>query len=116
MDIIKKYIVRKAEDFSKRHPASPPLEPYVVICGALTNIQNIYVIVGDEPYLCTSVTKAIDLCFKSYFALSIDFSKVSRHLWTFLYKYVYKLTVKGKPISMSGKVDSLWASLQNMQL
>lgn len=70
------------------------IQPYVVICGDLRDIVNSYVLVNEYKYSCSSVLEAVDVCFKSFFALDASYPVLCPHVWTFLDKYVYKLSKK----------------------
>ena len=77
-------------------------------------IKSSYVVIDKTIYTCASVTTAIDLCFKSFFALNIDYPLASANLWSFIYVYVYE--IKGlKNILGLSKILELTDELEKIE-
>lgn len=66
-------------------------KPYVIICGDLKNVQSSFVIVNEKIHKCDSLLKAVDLSFKSYFSLRLDYSVGCPHIWSFFQKCFYEV-------------------------
>lgn len=68
------------------------LQPFLVIVGPLHDTGNTYVVCGEALYKCSTIIEAIDLCFKLFFSLQIDYSFATAHIWSFLHIFIYSLT------------------------
>lgn len=85
-------------------------QPFVIIVGQdLENINASYVSVNDFLYLMTSPLEALDVCFKSVFALSVKYSIESRPLWMLLQTFVYDIYTSFDKSSATASTISLLA-------
>ena len=69
--------------------------------------MNVYVVINnlDFKIKSNSIVAAVDYCFKSFFALNIEFSSECKHLWTFLQMYLYRIELKSvKPYNVVNKL------------
>lgn len=81
--------------------------PYVAVVGDLSkdsisdeniDINNqectlkIFVVINSMNFEVTSnnIVEAVNFCYKSFFALLIDFTPESKHLWAFFQIYIYE--------------------------
>lgn len=71
-------------------------QPLVVFVGPITNVVSYLVIVENTRYAMPTALKAVDLCFKSFFALNLKYPTECRHVWTFLQTYVYSIQGQGE--------------------
>lgn len=65
--------------------------PYIVCCGPLERLQCCHIVWKDLQYDFNNITAAVDVLYKSFFVLQIDFPFASAHIWCFLQKYVYRM-------------------------
>lgn len=63
----------------------------LVCVGDLTNVTSSYVIIDDKQYLMESPLKALDVCFKSFFALDIKYPIECQQVWAFIQTFVYNI-------------------------
>lgn len=86
------------------------IQPFVIICGPLNDILSSHVVIGKIIYDCTTPVEAVDFCFKSFFALHIDYSLACPHLWSFFQKFVFE--IKGyKSVTASHQISALCSEL-----
>ncbi|XP_074111648.1 uncharacterized protein LOC141535594 [Cotesia typhae] len=72
-------------------------QPLPVLIGAeLTSIEKRLVIVNDIRYEADSNIECVDYCFKSYFALQLEYSKESSYPWMFLQEAIYKIDTEDR--------------------
>lgn len=89
------------------------LQPYVILCGPSRNIQSSYFIIDKIIHKCDSPIIAVDLCFKAFFALHLDYSIGCPHVWSFFHKCFYEirgfknLTGKNKFLALSISVNNI---------
>ena len=76
-------------------------QPSAFICGSIDKIQSSFILINDIQYNFETPLKAVDCCFKSFFALNASYTTESAHVWTFLETYVYKITTKKQKIAKS---------------
>lgn len=70
-------------------------QPLTVLVGeTLQSITAAYVCINDLRYRFDSPLKAIDICFKSFFALNAKFPIESEQVWVFIQKYVFQICTK----------------------
>lgn len=69
-----------------------PLQPYVIFVGTTRwNIQASYIIIDDVIYHLNSVVKCMDVCFKSFHALSAGYPKEANHLWHVFHLFLFEI-------------------------
>lgn len=66
-------------------------QPLPILIGKWGAISNAYVSVEDVLYEVESGERAIDVCFKAFFALGSKYPLESRPLWLLIQRAVYKL-------------------------
>lgn len=70
-------------------------QPYIIVVGpSLKNIQNSYVCIDDVLYTTSSTVEAVDVCFKAFHVLQLNYPAASEHLWIIIQKCIYKFTTK----------------------
>ncbi|XP_066590164.1 uncharacterized protein [Prorops nasuta] len=68
------------------------LQPFVMVIGpTIGKIISAYICVNEIMYLAENVLKAIDICFKIFFVLNIQYSPESEHIWLLIQKYIYNI-------------------------
>ena len=79
------------------------LQPFIIIVGpSLKEITARYIVINDVKYSSTkyvryqstSITHAVDSCFKILFILNAEYSRESSNVWYFIQKGFYQLTTK----------------------
>lgn len=76
-------------DLMKKHGWT--FQPLIVAVGDLRNLQACYVVINTTKYLFQSLLAAVDFCFKSFYALKLEYPLESRTVWSFFDNYVYKI-------------------------
>lgn len=82
----------------------------VIAVGTPENFNSFYILINDIKYPANSLIEAIDLCFKSFYALNADYSSDCKMVWQFLQKYVYNIPGK-KNDSVATNVIAAWKNL-----
>lgn len=72
------------------------MQPFILVTGpSLNNIVNYFVVLNDIFYDLTEAKlpglKALDICFKLFHALNIEYPEESYHIWLLIQKFVYKI-------------------------
>ncbi|KAH0537987.1 hypothetical protein KQX54_002732, partial [Cotesia glomerata] len=87
-------------------------QPLPVLIGAeLTSIEKRLVIIIDIRYEADSNIECVDYCFKSYFALYLEYSKESLYPWIFLQEAIYKIDTEDRTT-----VPALDTSIRDLNL
>lgn len=85
------------------------VQPYVtLLCSDLTNqfiVSASYVVINKYVFKVETPLKAVDICFKSFFALNLNYPKESDQIWEFIQKKIYDI---------STKVDKQYQSVNNI--
>lgn len=66
------------------------LQPYIVI----VDNTDIYAVINSIYYKLETPLKAIDICYKSYFALNLHYPQESEQIWLFIQHYFFDTTLK----------------------
>lgn len=71
-------------------------QPFVLVnADPDGDIISSYVAVNDILWRTGSVLSAVDTCFKTFFALHTPYTPEARHLWMFIQKHLYDITLPG---------------------
>jgi len=74
------------------------VQPYVtLLCSDPSNefiVAASYVIINKFVYSVETPLKAVDICFKTFFALNLNYPKESNHIWQFIQQFLYEITTK----------------------
>jgi len=74
------------------------VQPYVtLLCSDPSNefiVAASYVVINKFVYSVETPLKAVDICFKTFFALNLDYPKESNHIWQFIQQFLYEITTK----------------------
>ncbi|XP_071483685.1 uncharacterized protein [Diadema antillarum] len=76
-------------------------EPHVLVFGERKNPEQAFVAVEGDAIPCTSLLKAVDVCFKLTYVLDISYCWQCSHTYTYLQKYVYGLGMGDGPPTSS---------------
>ncbi|XP_052126634.1 uncharacterized protein LOC113213324 [Frankliniella occidentalis] len=83
-------IRNRREEFSQS--VKPGGQPLICAIGpSLADVRSVHVNVANLDWVATSALCAIDICFKSFFALSIPYPKESEHVWSTIQRAVYDI-------------------------
>lgn len=69
------------------------VQPYVVIVGDVNGQDPLYyyTIINDIQYQLETAVKAIDLCFKLYHVLNLEYPPEAEQIWYFFEQYFFEL-------------------------
>jgi hypothetical protein len=70
------------------------VQPYVIIAGPPDNITARYVIFDDILYEQSTISAAVDTCFKIIWALYLEYPCECLPVWLFLQRAIYNIPVK----------------------
>lgn len=85
----------KEETAKKAKELKQTIQPYIIIVGpSLNNIKTSYVCIDDVLYNASSTVEAIDICFKTFHVLQLNYPTASEHLWLLIQKCVFQFTTK----------------------
>jgi hypothetical protein len=83
-----------------------PVQPYVIVVGAsYETISEFYCVNDGLTYKCQSFLHALDLCFKLFFVLRLEYPSPCYFVWVFLEKIMYEMSATKKT---SSKVSILY--------
>jgi len=76
------------------------VQPYTVIVGDVDGLEPLhsYVIINNTQYLLETPIKAIDICFKAFHSLNLEYPLQSCQVWCFIEQYFFGIVnpIKGK--------------------
>ncbi|XP_052127076.1 uncharacterized protein LOC127750193 [Frankliniella occidentalis] len=72
------------------------LQPFISVVGERPSFTSIYVCLDSHLYKVKSIKEAVDLCFKTFFALHCDPPSESEHLWQFVQRYFFDIKIAKK--------------------
>lgn len=91
------------------------VEPMVNVVGDMLEPKEFFVDFDNIRYKMTSIEKAIDICFKSYFLFGIKYPEACNSFYQFLNCYFYKIKEKeNSPIHIHKSVTKLIEMAQCM--
>lgn len=73
------------------------LQPYMIFVQDSeleNNITDFYVIINNHFFKLESALKAVDICFKSFFSLNLNYPKESAQVWYFIQKFFFEIETK----------------------
>ncbi|KAL4136250.1 hypothetical protein QTP88_007801 [Uroleucon formosanum] len=79
-----------AQKIEKAVQYSTTLQPYIII----VDNTDIYAVINIIYYKLETPLKALDICYKSYFALSLHYPQESEQIWLFIQNYFFDTTLK----------------------
>lgn len=82
-----------------KHGTIPPM---VNVIGEIFDPKEIIVDFDNISYKFFSIAKAVDIAFKMYFVLQVDYPKPCQSIWIFLNRYFFNLDDGKKPSSAIG--------------
>lgn len=86
-------IEKKEKALRKGHS----IQPYMIFVNDGNNdleVLSYYVIINSNYIKLESCQKAIDVCFKSFFAFHLNYPIECEVFWIFIQKYFYEITTK----------------------
>lgn len=88
-----------------------PITPFIIIIGHLNNIKKIYAVFDEIKYQYENLISAVELCYKTFISLQLDYPPGSGHIWSFmqldlyLQKDEHKAYAKDKINILSGNLN-----------
>jgi len=71
------------------------LQPFIIFVGRdASSVNAYYICIDNVLYKIESALKAIDICYKSFFALHACYPKESEQIWLLIQKCLYKMTTE----------------------
>ncbi|KAL6256768.1 hypothetical protein P5V15_011705 [Pogonomyrmex californicus] len=86
VDIIK--IRQEVSDIANEIQTS--IQLYIIIVGSIKNVTNSYVTINEILYLTESTLETLNVCFKAFHVLKINYLDTSKHLWMLIQKGLYQ--------------------------
>lgn len=68
------------------------LQPFVAVVGDIENPDQYLICVDEYFYEVDSLLQAVDLVFKGFFALHLNYPSEAEQVWLFLQRSVYSFT------------------------
>lgn len=87
------------------------IQPFIIILGELTKPESIFVYIDEVKYQMFSVVAALDICFKAFHVLNLEYPHESSSVWQFIQTYFYQ--IKHKKDKLSPAVTQIIADLEN---
>ena len=77
-------------------------QPQVLVIGeSILSIEQVFVLVEDMVYEVQTLTKAVDVCFKTLFLFNLEYASAVEDVWVLLQLALYDIhTVYDKPSSL----------------
>lgn len=66
-------------------------QPYILALGTKDNPAQYFTVVEDHLFKQDSLLKAVDICFKCFYVLDLDYPSASQTTWEFLQKVLYQI-------------------------
>jgi len=79
-----------AQKIEKAVQYGSTLQPYIVI----VDNTDIYAVINSIYYKLETPLRAIDICYKCYFALNLQYLQESEQIWLFIQNYFFDTTLK----------------------
>lgn len=70
----------RQETISKAKELQISVQPYVIVVGSHENISHSYVTVDEVLYMTESTLEVLDICFKVFHVLKVNYPDASKHL------------------------------------
>lgn len=67
--------------------------PLTIMVGSLENVQASYVLLNDYKYKFSDPMEAIEYSFKLYKTLHLEFPIINKHVWSFIQKRIFQITL-----------------------
>lgn len=103
-------ILSKGEKYKKYNLKS---QPYIVVCGTFQNITCQHVVIDNVTYDCDNPADALDLCYKLFFVLNLNYTHACPHVWSFVQRHLYKMN-KERKLVQAGKISNLISKLNKI--
>ncbi|KYN00656.1 hypothetical protein ALC62_08565, partial [Cyphomyrmex costatus] len=89
----------REENIRKCKELKLTIQPYIIVVGpTLHEITTCYLCIDDTIYNISSTLEAVDICFKTFHVLQLQYPTASEHLWLVIQKCIYKFTTKWNTI------------------
>ncbi|KAK3929469.1 Required for respiratory growth protein 7, mitochondrial [Frankliniella fusca] len=87
-------------------------QPIIILVGpSLSEISASYVQIQDVRYYVRTPLAAVDVCFKSFFALDLQYPSLAYPIWLFIQKFFYNIVTEAD--SNVPRVVSVLSSLKS---
>lgn len=85
--------------------------PLVIVRGDIETVSKSFVLLNDFEFSCEEPIDAVQFCFKIYKALHLPFPTINYHIWSFLQKQIFHITLD----SGVSVVDELCKKLSSLE-
>lgn len=89
-------------------------QPYIVFCGSLHDVTCHHVVIDQVVYDCANPMEALDLCYKFFHVLRLNYNFACPHLWSFVQKFIYEMS--NEKIVQSTKIAKLTGKLKKIKV
>lgn len=92
--------------------AKTTLQPLIIVIGdSLSELKNFYVYLNEAKFKYSTFLASLDLCFKIFHVLHLEYPSPCYGAWLFIQKFFYEIdTILDKP---SPKVSGLISHLKS---
>lgn len=67
------------------------VQPFLLIAGHIQENPSFFVVIDKHMYVLESALKALDVCFKTFFALNASYPEECRPIWTYIQKHIFDI-------------------------
>jgi hypothetical protein len=103
-------IAELVENTDRSNKATGLTQPYVIIVGDYAEPYGYYVVIENDKYLFRSALSAVDVCFKSFWALNIRYPLESARFYHLLQYFCYNIQLDAVS---KNKISGVISSIEN---
>lgn len=85
--------IDELDNLYKKNSSKLSDAPFIIFCGDVEDVKACYVYVLGHKYEMNNPLEAVQLCFKIYIALQLPFSPFNMHIWSFIQKRIFQITL-----------------------
>lgn len=82
------------EELMRRSSRKIPIQPLIMITGTILAPKEYLVYFDGVKYILNSFIEAVDICFKIFNVLNLEYPTASHLVWRFIQKYFYEIKTK----------------------
>lgn len=85
-----------------------------MFCGSLHNITCHHVVIDEVIYDCANPMETLDLCYKLFHVLRLNYNFACPHSWSFVQKFIFNMN--NQKIIQSTKIAKVTNKLNKIQV
>ncbi|KAK4882984.1 hypothetical protein RN001_006303 [Aquatica leii] len=97
---------KKSDRLEKLKSCSLTLQPFGVICGPLNNAKY-FAVVNDVIYTFQSLIRTIEILYKTFHALDIQYPHECQHIWQLVEEIVFEMKYSPSSSSVTALISDL---------